>query len=195
MKKHVLRILGILVFLSVGLGCMKPALAESQQYKVCFVEVVDNGAFDLMMDGFKSRMEELGFDNVSYDVKNAQGDQATLNQIASQLKASDYDLIVPIATPAAQACVNANLSHKQVFISVTDPVSAGLLSSMDTPDKGITGTSDKTDCAEIYGLAQEIIPDLEQKTLGILFCSGEKNSQVTVNELTDYLDKIGRAHV
>ena len=59
---------------------------------------------------------------------------------------------------------------------------------MDTPDKGITGTSDKTDCAEIYGLAQEIIPDLEQKTLGILFCSGEKNSQVTVKELTDYLD-------
>ena len=84
--------------------------SKDRAIKVCFVEIVDNDAFATMIDGFKTGMKDAGYTNVTYDTKNAQGDSSTLNQIAAQLKNSNYDVIVPIATPPAQACANAGIS-------------------------------------------------------------------------------------
>lgn len=167
----------------------------SKSYKVCFVEIVENDAFVSMMEGFKAEMSAKGYTNVTYDVKNAQSDSSTLNQIASQLKTSDYDVIVPIATPAAQACANAEIEIPMVFISVTDPVSAGLMSSMDSPDKGITGTSNFSPVDEIYTFGTQLVPAAADKPVGILYCTGEKNAVVTAEKMESYLDSVGKAYV
>lgn len=164
---------------------------ESATKKVCFVEIVDNDAFVTMIDGFKKQMEASGYKDVQYDTKNAQGDQSTLNQIAAQLKNSDYDVIVPIATPPAQACVNANIAKPMVFMSVTDPVNAGVTSSLESPDKGMTGTTNFADVEAIFNFGKELIPDVYDKPVGIIYCSSDTNSEATANDAVDYLKKQG----
>lgn len=168
--------------------------AQQSAYKVCFVEIVENDAFVSMMKGFKDEMSAKGYTNVTYDVENAQGDSATLNQIAAKLKTSDYNLIVPIATPASQACANAEIEIPMDFISVTDPVAAGLMSSMDTPDKNITGTSNFSPVDEIYQAGVALDAKVSDGKVGILYCTGEKNAVVTAKKMESYLDGIGKQY-
>ena len=77
--------------------------AAGDTAKVAVVQLVDNDAFTEMIDSFENKLTELYGDGVTYDVKNAQGDMSTLNSIASELKTADYDLVVPIVTPATQS--------------------------------------------------------------------------------------------
>jgi putative ABC transport system substrate-binding protein len=169
------------------------AADTSKEIKVCFVEIVENDAFVTMMDGFKAEMAEKGYENVTYDVKNAQGDSSTLNQIAATLKDSDYDVIVPIATPAAQACTNAEIDKPMVFMSVTDPVAAGITSTLESPDKGITGTSNVSDVEAIFEMGKELDPAMYDKGVGIIYCTGEKNAVVTAEKAKEYLESQGIA--
>lgn len=167
--------------------------SKDRTVKVCFVEIADNDAFQTMMEGFKDGMEEAGYTDVVYDTKNAQGDSSTLNQIAAQLKNSDYDVIVPIATPPAQACANAGISKPMVFMSVTDPVNAGVTSSLDAPDKGMTGTTNFADVEAIFSAAEELKSDILTKKVGIIYCSSDKNAQVTAEQAESYLESRGVA--
>jgi putative tryptophan/tyrosine transport system substrate-binding protein len=165
--------------------------SKDRAIKVCFVEIVDNDAFATMIDGFKTGMKDAGYTNVTYDTKNAQGDSSTLNQIAAQLKNSNYDVIVPIATPPAQACANAGISKPMVFMSVTDPVNAGITSSLEKPDKGMTGTTNFADVEAIFKAAEELKSDVLSKKVGIIYCSSDKNAQVTAEQAQDYLKERG----
>ena len=160
--------------------------AAGDAVKVAVVQLVDNDAFTEMIDSFENKLTELAGDGVTFDVKNAQGDMSTLNSIASELKTADYDMVVPIVTPATQAVVNAEVSAPVVFISVTDPVAAGIMSDMAAPDKNATGTSNVVPVDEIFTLAQKLTPDV--KNIGILYCSGEKNAVLTAEKAKAYLD-------
>lgn len=178
-------------------GCSSSSSSESssdpksKEIRVCFVEIVENDAFVTMMDGFKRGMTDAGYTNVTYDVKNAQGDTSNLNQIAAQLKTSNYDVIVPIATPPAQACANAGITKPMVFMSVTDPVAAGVTSSLEKPDKGMTGTTNFADVEAIFGFAKELKEDIFSKKVGILYCAADKNSTVTADQAEEYLTSQG----
>lgn len=166
------------------------------QIKVAFVQLVDNDAFVRMIEGFKTGMAKAGYEegvNATFDVKNAQGDTPTLNSIAIDLKNADYDVVVPIATPAAQACVNAGLSCPVVFISVTDPVGAGIMESLDKPNMGATGTSNVIPVDEIFKLADQL-KTKDIKTYGLLYCTGESNAVSTIEKAKAYLDGEGKAY-
>lgn len=165
---------------------------------VAFVQLVDNDAFTAMMDGFKSGMEEAGYkegENATYDVKNAQGDTSTLNNIAADLaNSTDYDVVVPIVTPATQAIVNAELDVPVVFISVTNPVAAGIMSDLEKPDKGATGTSNVIPVDEIFNLADRLAGDTPIETYGLLYCTGESNAVSTIEKAKEYLDSEGKTY-
>ena len=76
-----------------------------------------------------------------------------------------------------------------VFISVTNPVNAGVMSAMETPDKNATGTSNIVPVDEIFGLMNTLTPDA--KNIGILYCSGEVNAVSTAQNAKDYLTENG----
>lgn len=166
---------------------------ETEEISVCFVEVVENDAFVAMQQGFKDEIETK-LSNVSYEVKNAQGDTSTLNQIAADLKTANYSVIVPIATPAAQAVVNAGLDTPVVFISVANPVASGLMDDLDEPNKGATGTSNNLAVDEIMTFAEQLVPEIAEKTVGLLYCSGETNAVATIDKMKSYLDDEGIAY-
>ena len=167
--------------------------AEDEGAKVAFVQLVDNDAFTEMIESFQNKLTELTGGTATFEILNAQGDMSTLNSIASDLKTADYDLIVPIVTPATQAVVNAGVEAPVVFISVSDPVSAGIMSDMASPDRNATGTSNIVPVDEIFNLAKQLTPDI--KNIGILYCSGEQNAVLTVEKAKTFFDENGYTYV
>lgn len=170
--------------------------AAKDSVKIAIVQLADNSAFDEMSSAFKAELANQGYvegQNVTYDMKSAQGDSSTLQTICGNLSSEGYDLVVGIVTPATQAVVNANPGCPVVFISVANPVGSGIMSSMDTPDKNATGTSNVIPVDQIFTLADQLTPNYG--TVGLLYCSGENNAVLTVQKAKEYLDKQGIPYV
>jgi len=82
--------------------------------------------------------------DVELDLQNSNADMATAGQIAQRFRESKVAVAVGIATPTAQALANQIKDRPIVYSVVTDPVSTGLVESMDKGGDNITGTSDMT---------------------------------------------------
>ncbi|NHB84069.1 ABC transporter substrate-binding protein [Tessaracoccus sp. HDW20] len=158
-------------------GAGDPGAKKS--YKIGIAQIVAHPALDAVAEGFKQAFSEAGID-VTFDEQNAQGDQATLTNIASTFAASDNDGFLAIATPTAQSLANTITDKPIVFAAVTDPVAAELVPSWDAPDANMTGVSDLNPMKEQLQLVKEALPDV--KTVGIVYSSGEVNSEVQVAE-------------
>ena len=200
MKKALSIVLALVVLLGVFTACGKVAdqgAADTSPrdtdkvYKVAVVQLADNGAFTEMREAFIQRMRELGYDEAKmmFEILNAQGDQSNLQTICAVLKDGNYDLVVPIVTPATAAVVNQELTVPVVFISVTNPVASGILTTMEAPDKNATGTSNIVPVDRIFTLAKELTPNV--KNIGILYCSGEQNAVQTAEKAKAYLSENG----
>ncbi len=184
-----------LVVLALVLYAGTSFAAESEKsYRIGIVQHIENNAFLEMREGFLSRMKELGYgeDRLSVDYKNAQGDIGTLNAICQGMAREGLDLIVTIATPATQAMVNTETETPIIFVSVANPVAAGVLSTMEKPDKNATGTSNLIPVDRIFELAEQLTPGV--KTYGILYNLSETNAVSTVNKAKEYLDGKGIAY-
>lgn len=200
MKKALSIVLALVVLLGVFTACGKVADQDAADtsprdtdkvYKVAVVQLADNGAFTEMREAFIQRMRELGYDEAKmmFEILNAQGDQSILQTICAGLKDGNYDLVVPIVTPATAAVVNQELTVPVVFISVTNPVASGILTTMEAPDKNATGTSNIVPVDRIFTLAKELTPNV--KNIGILYCSGEQNAVQTAEKAKAYLSENG----
>ncbi len=123
--------------------------------------------------------------------QNGQGDTSTINTICQQFVANQVDVIVAIATPAAQGAAAAaeNSGIPVVFSAVTDPVAAGLVASIEAPGGSITGTSDAIPVEKIFSLAQELTPDV--KSYGLIYNTSEDNSLSVIAQVKDYLEGKG----
>lgn len=167
---------------------------EDKKLKVGIIQLVDNGAFTDMREGFTEELERRGYgkDKLVINYKNAQGDATNLNSICQEMADSKVDLVAAIATPAAQAMVNLDSDIPVIFISVSNPVGAGLITDMEKPDKNATGTSNAIPVNEIFDLAKELTP--ERKSFGFLYNTGEINSVTTVENSKKYLDSIGMTY-
>ena len=139
--------------------------------------IVSHPSLDAAREGFKAALAQAGL-QVTYDEQNAQGDQATATSIASKFASSDLDLVLAIATPSAQAAAQSITKVPVLFTAVTDPVSAQLVNSLEAPGSNITGTTDMNPVADQISLVKEFAP--KAKTLGVIYSSGEVNSEVQV---------------
>lgn len=153
------------------------APAADREYKIGISQYVSHTSLDAARDGFKEALADAGL-KVTYDEKNAQTDAATNTTIATTFASADLDLVLAIATPSAQAAAQAIADTPVLFTAVTDPVAAKLVASADAPGANVTGTSDMNPVAEQIALVKKLKP--EAKTLGIIYSSGEVNSEVQV---------------
>jgi len=117
---------------------------------------------------------------LTIEFQNGQADQSKLATMSQQLLNKDADVLVGVATPAAQALANVTQDVPIVLGAVTDPVGANLVADMDQPGGNITGVSDKAPVAAQIKLAKDLLP--EAKTVGILYSSTEDNSKYQVAE-------------
>lgn len=156
------------------------------------VTIMSHPSLDLIYDGIVEGLAEAGYvegENLEIRLENPQGDQATLTNIANTYANSDDDLFVAIATPPAQALAQTIADRPIVFASVTDPVEAGLVDSMETPGGNVTGTSDQIPADQQFELLQQMFPELE--TLGIVHSSSEVNAEVQADAIREVAEAAG----
>lgn len=170
-------------------GCSVENLSgnESQKNKVIKIgitQIAEHSALDSSRKGFIDALESKGFkdgENIKIDYKNAQGDMPTAQTIAQSFVSDKKDLILAIATPTAQAVLNATTEIPTLITAVTDPVDAGLVKSMEKPETNITGTSDATPIEKQFNLIKQLIPNA--KKIGVLYNTSERNSEIQVDAI------------
>lgn len=156
--------------------------AADKVYNIGISQFVQHDALDAAREGFIEGLKDAGFEegkNVKFDVQNSQAEVATASTIAAKFAADKVDLVLAIATPSAQAAAQAIIDIPVLFTAVTEPEVAGLVESWEKPGSNVTGTSDLNPVEEQIGLIKEMVPDL--KSVGIVYSSGEVNSEVQVD--------------
>lgn len=158
-----------------------------KEYKVGIVKYVDDASLDQIETSIKEELDakskELG---VTFNYKdytsNGQADSSVLGQIATNLVADEVDVIIPIATPAAMVMQSATEDNQipVIFAAVSDPLSAGLVDSLENPGSNVTGTSDALDTGAIMNLIVTANPDI--KKLGLLYDKSQDSSTVPIED-------------
>ena len=179
-------------------ACLGLYGVASQAATVAVSQFVEHPALDSVLRGMQEYLKENGV-AVTWSVHNAQANMATATQIAQQMVGEKADLLVAIATPSAQTCVQAlakapaDLKRPFLFSAVTDPVAAGLVKDLQKPDAGLTGVSDLLPVEEHLRMVLAYKPGI--KKLGLLYNAGEASSKATVATVKELSGKLGFAVV
>ena len=162
--------------------------AEGTTYKIGILQLVQHTALDAANEGFIAALDEAG---IQYDLdsQNASGDQSACQTVASKFANDKKDLILAIATPAAQAVAGAVTDTPVLITAVTEPAESGLGDDHQKPGGNVTGTSDLTPVKEQIDLLKQILPDA--KKVGILYCSAESNSEIQAQMAREAIEAAG----
>lgn len=194
MKKIAIASLTGLVALGLLAGCTggNSKSENKKEVKVGVLQYMEHNSLDQARKGFVAELKDAGYEegkNMTLDYQNAQGDQSNLKSMSERLVKNKNDVILAIATPAAQSVANETTTLPVLFTAVTDAVSAGLVTSNEKPGGNVTGTSDMVPIDEQTDLLLSIVP--EAKTVGIIYNASEKNSEIQSKLAKKALEKSG----
>lgn len=156
--------------------------AANKTLKIDVIQLVEHEALDGAYRGFVAGLKDAGYEdskNIKIDFQNAQGEQPNCVTIANKFVNEKPDLILAIATPAAQACANATKDIPILITAVTDPATSKLVQSNEKPGTNVSGTSDLTPVKEQIDMIKQIVPSA--KTVGLMYCSSEANSKFQID--------------
>jgi len=174
----------LLLAVLVGMACHRKmedkSVAPAPRVRIAITQIATHPGIDAVRLGFLDEMAREGYKpgvNVDYEMSNANGDFATAQAIAKRLAASNLTLLFSISTPSTQACLQAMKTSKTpiVFGAITDPVSAGVVKSMEHPGGNVTGTADIWPIDDQFALMRQLVP--KARRVGVLFNPAESNSQ------------------
>lgn len=191
MKKCLAALMAVmLAALTLG-GCSSSKNANKDVVHIGILQYVEHPSLSAARKGFVAELKKEGYvdgKNLKLDYENAQGDQSNLQTISTNLL-SNNDLVLGIATPAAQTLSNLSTDVPVLFTAVTDPVSAKLVKTMENPEGIATGTSDMSPISKQVELLQKVMPNVQK--VGIMYTTNERNSEVQVEEAQKEFAKAG----
>ncbi|QBK25165.1 ABC transporter substrate-binding protein [Ureibacillus thermophilus] len=162
---------------------------ETKTYKIGVTQIVEHPSLNAAYQGFQDALKDAGL-NVEYDYQLAQNDNSLNTQIAQNLASAGVDLIFANSTPSAQAAKNVTSDIPIVFTSVTDPVAAQLIDSIESPGGNVTGTIDLHPDA-IKTTVEFMKNELGIEKVGMIYNAGEQNSVAQVNQVREIADSLG----
>ena len=198
MKKMTVLLLAALMLLSLaacgnsgGESDGSAEIVADGAYTIGIVQLVQHDALDAATNGFMDAVkEELGEENVVFDLQNASGDSANCATIVNGFVSDGVDLIMANATPALLAAVNGTESIPILGTSITDYGDALKIDDFNgTVGGNISGTSDQAPLDKQAEMVLEICPDA--KNVGILYCSAEPNSVFQADKVEGFLQDQG----
>lgn len=160
--------------------------------KIGIVQYVEHPALDAAREGFVQALADNGYvdgQNVAIDVQNAQADQSNLKTISQRFVNNKEDLILAVATPAAQAVASETTEIPVLGTAITDYVAAKLVDSNEVPGGNISGTTDMNPVKEQIDLMQKLVPGV--KNVGLLYTSSEDNSVLQAGLVKDACAALG----
>ena len=166
--------------------------SEGSAYKVAVVKQMDHASLDEIANAVCEELDQLAQDNgvtIEYEVYSGQGDQSVLNQIGTQVIADGVDVVIPVATLAAQvmAVCAEETQTPVVYAAISDPEAAEM-----TGIDYVTGTSDALNTEFILDMMLAQNPDVQK--VGLLYSLSEANSEKPIAEAKAYLDEKGIAY-
>lgn len=190
-KKLLIAALAAVLLLALC-ACGEKSGGEDGVYRVAIIKQMDHASLDEIADAVATRLEQTAAEQgveIRVEITSGQGDQTMLKQLGDQAVAQGADVIIPIATTAAQvAALCAEESRTPVvYAAVSDPAEAGLV-GLDY----VTGTSDALNTALIFDMILKLNPDVTR--VGLLYSLSEPNSATPIAEAKAYLDSKGIAY-
>ena len=170
------------------------ASASGTVYRIGICNYVDDASLNQIVENIEAQLKAIGEEKgVTFDVlyDNCNADANVLAQIIANFQAENVDLMVGVATPVAMAMQTATEDSKTpvVFAAVSDPISTGIVESMDAPGANITGTSDGLDTSAVMKLIFAADPDADN--IALLYDLGQDSSTTPIAEAKAYLDDMG----
>ena len=150
------------------IGCSN----NSEKMTIGIAKIIQHPALDQVEKGIIDVITEAGID-AEFDLQNANGDVNTAAQIANKYNQEKVAVAVGIATPVAVALANTIKEIPVVFGTITDPVGAGLVTTLEHGENNVTGMSDAIPSKEHIKLFAELAGI---KTLGYIYTANEANS-------------------
>lgn len=164
------KVMALVLALALGVllcscGSQTDTKKDDGTYTVGICQLAQHPALDAATEGFKEALTaELG-DKVKILEQNASGEANNCSTIINGFVSQKVNLILANATSPLQAAASA---------TSTIPV---------------LGTSDLAPLDQQAAMIKEWFPD--KKTVGLLYCSAEANSQYQVDVMTAELTKLG----
>lgn len=163
--------------------------SKEKTYKIGISQYVKHPSLDAATEGFKKALADKGI-KVKFNEQNANNDQNNVQTIANNFVGDGVDLIFANATPSAQGALNATKDIPIVFTSVTDPLDAKLVDSLEKPGGNVTGTIDLHPDS-IANTVKFISENFAGKKIGTVYNAGEANSVVQVEKMREAAKKFG----
>lgn len=202
MKKFISVLLAVIFVLGLASCGAKndndESKTDAKTYKIGICNYVDDASLNQIVDNIKSQLKAKGDEaGVTFDIDydNCNADANVMSQIIADFEAKKVDLMVGVATPVAMAMQTATEESGTpvVFAAVSDPLSVGLVESLEKPGANITGTSDYLDTTAIFNLMFAASPDADK--IGLLYDVGQDSSATPIAAAKKYLDEKGVAYV
>lgn len=183
----------VLVLAALFFNSRKESIAQNEKevVKIGILQFVTHDALDEIERGIEDGLADAGYEgsNVKLTLLNAEADQSKIQTMSKKLVNDGNDIVIGIATPAAQGLASATADIPVVMGAISDPVGAKLVKNLDQPEGNVTGLSNHVPLAQTVELIEMVTPDA--KTIGVLYASSEDNSVSQVKEFTQYAEKSG----
>ena len=187
MKKAIFIFTLIVFTVCTAVGLLASEKQEVDKVRIGISKIVSHPALDAAEQGIQDELAALGYD-AEFDLQNANGEASTAASIANKFKNEKVDIAVGIATPTAQALVNALDEIIVVYTLVTDPVGAGLVDSFDRGGPNVTGISDMTPVREQIMMLDRI---RKLNSLGHVYSSSEANAVILADMARKACEDLG----
>ena len=179
---------------TTGGDAVDPGAAPSGDgavYSIGICQLIQHPALDAASQGFMDVLtEKLGADNVKFDYQNASGESTNCATIVNGFVSDDVDLILGNATAALAAAASATSTIPILGTSITDYATALSIDNWTgASGTNISGTCDLAPLDQQAAMLNEWFPDA--KTVGLLYCSAEPNSEYQCNVIEGYLRDYG----
>ena len=193
MKKILALLMAVAMIASLAAASGSAFAADTQSFKIAIVKQLDHASLDEIANAIAEELDVIAEEKgvkIQYEIYSGQGEQSVLQQIGTQAVADEVDVIIPIATLAAQvmAAVAEDTQTPVVYAAISDPEAAEL-----TEIDYVTGTSDALNTAYILDMMLAQNPEL--KTVGLLYSLSEANSRTPIAEAKAYLEEKGIEHI
>jgi putative tryptophan/tyrosine transport system substrate-binding protein len=183
-RRHFIALLG-----SLATSWSLAARAQQATSQVIgFLHQASSNAYANLIAIFKQGLSETGFAeprNVSIEFRWGDDQYNHLPELAADLVRRQARVIVAAYLPASLAAKNATTTVPIVFISGTDPVASGLVSSLNRPGGNITGITVFTSqlVAKRLEVLQQLVPGVT--TIAALVNPHNQNAQIQLKELDE----------
>lgn len=181
---------------SSGSSSNSTAAADTKKLNIGIVQYMEHSALDSAREGFIAALKDNGYvdgEKIAIDLQNAQGDQSNLSTISDRFVSNKADLVLAIATPAAQSIAGKTTEIPILATAVTDFESAKLVTSNNAPGGNVSGTTDMNPIKEQIDLLVKLVPGA--KKIGVMYTSSEDNSILQAKLAKEAIEKLGLAYV